>query len=202
MLRQGKADKRLSLLANTKFLFHLCLWGFSWFKCCEETSQRQRGTTFHVTHQLENQHRGRSFAPPRWGHRAEPWWIGVRRATPPGFMIKAYYVGKLTLIADLNHWNQLICQCWIESMGNSVCPPDRLDGKKPGGSRGLSERCQLCLEAVKSYCGWLTADTKNREMGGEEKTSSEEENQKPLLLMWVIAQKFGPRKTRTARLLL
>lgn len=53
--------------------------------------------------------RGSSFAPPRWGHPPEPWWIGVRRTTPQRFMIKPYYVGELTLIADLNRWNQFIC---------------------------------------------------------------------------------------------
>lgn len=111
-------------------------------------------------------------------------------------MIKAYYVGKLTLIADLNHWNQLICQCWIESMVNSVCHSDRLDGKKPSKSEGGAEWCQLCLEVVKSYQEWLTADTKNDR--DRRKIRSEEQNQKPQPLMWVIAQKFGSQKTCTS----
>lgn len=132
-----------------------------------ELGKGEKVATFHVTRQLENQNRGSSFAPPRWGHLAEPWWIGVREATPQRFMIKAYYVGKLTLIADLNHWNQLICQCWIESMVNSVCHSDRSDGKKPSKSEGLNEYCQLCLEAIKSCHEWLTADTKKR--GRQEK---------------------------------
>lgn len=121
-----------------------------------------RGASIHVScdTSVGKSKRGSSFAPPRWGHLAEPWWIGVRQATPQRFMIKAYYVGKLTLIADLNCWNQLICQCWIESMVNSVCHSDRSDGKKPSKSGGLNEWCQLCLDVVKSYHWWLTADTK------------------------------------------
>lgn len=114
-----------------------------------------------AAHWLENQNGARSFAPPRWGHLAEPWWIGVRQATPQRFMIKAYYVGKLTLIADLNCWNQLICSGWIEIMVNSVCQSDRLNGKKPGKREGTKWTAghQLCLKVVQTYHVWLTADT-------------------------------------------
>lgn len=129
----------------------------------------ERVATFHVTRQLENQNGGSSFAPPRWGHLAEPWWIGVRPATPLRFMIKAYYVGKLTLIADLNHWNQLICQCWIESMVNSVCHSDRLDGKKPSKSEGLNERL-----APSSVWRWLKVTMSDWQLIRKKREETEE----------------------------
>lgn len=132
---------------------------------------------FHVTRQLENQNRGSSFAPPRWGHLAEPWWIGVRQATPQRFMIKAYYVGKLTLIADLNHWSQLICQCWIESMVNSVCYSDRLDRKKQSKSEGLNE--WLAPSSVWRWLKVTTSDWQLIQKKGEQLEKNEIWRAKP-----------------------
>lgn len=157
-----------------------------------------RVAMFHVTRQLENQNKGSSFAPPRWGHVAKPWWIGVRQATPQRFMIKAYYVGKLTLIADLDHWNQLICQCWIESMVNSVCHSDRSDREKPSLREGLNEGL-----APSSVWRWLKVTTLDWQLIQEkeetwEKWDLRSKNQKLQSLIWVIAQKFGSQKTCTS----
>lgn len=112
-------------------------------------------------------------------------------------MIKAYYVGKLTLIADLNHWNQLICQCWIESMVNSVCRSDRLDRKKPSKSEGLNE-----WPAPSPVWRWLKVTMSDWRLIQKKrdwmKMRSEEQNQKPQPVIWVIDQKFGSQKTCTS----
>lgn len=158
----------------------------------EELWRGASEATFHVTRQLENQNSGSSFAPPRWDHVAEPWWMKVRPATPQRFMIKAYYVGKLTLIADLNHWNQLICQHWIESMFNSVCHSDRLDGKKPSTSEGAKWMAGtlLCLEVVKKLLWVIDSEYIRKRKKVQKNEIWRARTQKAQPLIWVIDQNW------------
>lgn len=61
-------------------------------KTTKEKGSTPTSVTFHVTRQLENQNRGSSFAPPRWGCVKGPDEWRASLATPQRFMIKPYYV--------------------------------------------------------------------------------------------------------------
>lgn len=79
--------------------------------------------TIHVTRHLENQNRGSTFAPPRWGHVKMPDESrGSARTHLEELRLSLIMYGQVTLIADLNLWNELIHSCSMESMGNSVWP--------------------------------------------------------------------------------